>query len=126
MRHGGSYRLAAARDDSTRLQQALTVEGILTHERAFQGIANRNEGTRASGTRGYGRSVDYVARKLRQAGYQVRLQPFPFPFFQETGTPTLVRLSPQPRTYQAGTEFATGTYSGEGRSRAGSCRPTTS
>lgn len=105
---------SAAPDDSARLRQALTVEGILTHERAFQAIANRNGGTRASGTKGYDQSVDYVAGKLHQAGYRVQLQRFPFPFFQETGTPTLVRLSPRRRTFTPGTEFATGTYSGEG------------
>jgi hypothetical protein len=46
----------------------------LQHERAFQRIANDNEGTRASGTSGYDASADYVVRKLRQAGYKVRKQ----------------------------------------------------
>jgi Zn-dependent M28 family amino/carboxypeptidase len=100
--------------DSARLRRALTVEGILEHERAFQRIANRSGGTRASGTAGYDRSVSYVAGKLREAGYQVRLQRFPFPFFQETGDPAFARTSPSPRTFTPGTDFATGTYSGDG------------
>jgi Zn-dependent M28 family amino/carboxypeptidase len=105
---------AQAQDDSARLRQALTVEGILAHERAFQAVADRNGGIRASGTRGYRESVAYVAGQLRQAGYRVQLQPFQFPFFQELGTPSFARLSPQPRTFQPDTEFATMTYSGSG------------
>jgi Zn-dependent M28 family amino/carboxypeptidase len=58
--------------------------------------------------------VTYVADKLRAAGYQVRLQSFPFPFFQETGDPVFARTSPTPRTFTAGTDFGTGTYSGDG------------
>lgn len=105
---------AAHPDDSARLRRALTVDGILAHARALQAIADRNGGNRASGTSGYRQSVAYVAGKLRQAGYQVRLQPFAFPFFQENGTPSFARVSPSPRTFQAGTDFLTMTYSGAG------------
>jgi hypothetical protein len=35
------------------LRKAVTVNGILRHERAFQAIANANMGTRVSGTAGY-------------------------------------------------------------------------
>ena len=48
------------------------------HLRAFQRIANRNDGNRASGTPGYDASVDYVARKLRRAGYKVRTPEFSY------------------------------------------------
>ncbi len=65
------------------LTKAVTVAGILSHERAFQQIANQNDGTRASGTPGYDASADYVARQLRRAGYDVRRQTFTFPFFRE-------------------------------------------
>ena len=61
----------------------MTVNGILQHERAFQRIANNNGGTRASGTSGYDASARYVARKLRQAGYEVTVQEFTFPFFED-------------------------------------------
>lgn len=50
------------------------------HQAALQKIAdNSNDpvypGTRAAGTVGYDRSVDYVAGLLRKAGYQVTLDP---------------------------------------------------
>ena len=39
-----SRRKRQARGDEARLRQALTVEGILKHERALQAIANRSGG----------------------------------------------------------------------------------
>jgi hypothetical protein len=41
----------AAESDDARLRKALTVEGILAHERAFQEIANRSGGIRAPAPR---------------------------------------------------------------------------
>jgi hypothetical protein len=55
------------KDDSARLRKALTVNGILRHEKAFQAIARRSGGIRAAGTVGYDRSVDYVTRELRRS-----------------------------------------------------------
>lgn len=104
----------AAQRDEVRLRNAVTVEGVLEHERAFQQIANRSGGIRASGTAGYDRSVSYVAGKLRGAGYEVTLQRFAFPFFQKTGEGAFARISPNPRTFTPGTDFETGTYSGDG------------
>jgi Zn-dependent M28 family amino/carboxypeptidase len=96
--------------NTRRLRNAVTVGGILEHERVFQRIANRNDGTRASGTPGYDESVTYVARTLRRAGYTVRRQPFEFPFYRELAPAVLAQVSPTPTVYQA----ATFTYSGSG------------
>ncbi len=52
------------------------------HLSALQRIADRNGGTRAAGTPGYGASADYVARRLREARWRVDLQPVRFPYFQ--------------------------------------------
>jgi Zn-dependent M28 family amino/carboxypeptidase len=96
---------ASAIDDvnTRKLREAVTVNGILQHERALQRIANNNDGTRASGTPGYDASVDYVAQRLRQAGYQVTIQAFTFPFFRNTAPGTLEQASPTPTTYATGT-----------------------
>jgi Zn-dependent M28 family amino/carboxypeptidase len=80
--------------DTSKLTDAVTVNGILQHERQLQVIANRNEGTRASGLPGHTESADYVAKKLRQAGYQVKRQKFLFPFFRELEPATLTQLTP--------------------------------
>jgi hypothetical protein len=64
--------LAVDEVNTKRLRNAVTVGGILAHERVFQRIANQNGGTRASGTPGYDASAAYVQRRLEAAGYQVR------------------------------------------------------
>lgn len=60
---------AAVPTDTQELRDAVTVDGILEHERAFQAIADENDDTRASGTPGYTASADYVADLLQDAGY---------------------------------------------------------
>jgi Zn-dependent M28 family amino/carboxypeptidase len=103
---------AQAVDDinTKRLRDAVTVNGILGHERALQRIANNNGGTRASGTPGYRASLDYVKGELTRAGYVVTEQAFTFPFFRDLSDPTLSQVSPTPTDYAT----ATFTYSGSG------------
>jgi Zn-dependent M28 family amino/carboxypeptidase len=67
-------------------------EGALRHLRALQDIATANGGNRAAGTPGYDRSADYVARRLEEAGYSVRLEEFEFPFFEDRTPPVLVTI----------------------------------
>ncbi|GAB2862486.1 M28 family metallopeptidase [Nocardioides pacificus] len=93
-----------------RLRKAVTTRQIMEHNRAFQRIANRNDGNRASGTPGYDASADYVMRKLKRAGYRVREQEFTFPFFQEFSEPVLEQTDPMATTYETGT-FS---FSGDG------------
>jgi Zn-dependent M28 family amino/carboxypeptidase len=106
---------AAALDEvnTKRLRDAVTVNGILRHERALQFIANANGGTRVSGSAGFDASADYVKRQLDQAGYSVSEQSFEFPYFEETAPAVFERVSPSPRTFGA-EEFATMNYSGSG------------
>jgi Zn-dependent M28 family amino/carboxypeptidase len=103
---------AVAIDDvnTSRLERAVTVNGILQHERVLQRIANNNGGTRASGTPGYDASAAYVAKKLTDAGYEVSTQEFEFPFFQELAPSVLAQVSP----VAAPIESATFEYSGSG------------
>src|SRR5919112_5411985 len=89
---------------SSTLRNAVRVDAIMEHERVFQKIANSNDHTRVSGTPGYDASAEYVAGKLRAAGYAVTLQTFTFPFFQEVGQSTFERVSPDPRAYVRGNE----------------------
>ncbi|MGN9841518.1 M28 family metallopeptidase [Nonomuraea sp. H19] len=48
------------------------------HLQALQAIGTVNGGNRAAGTAGYDASRDYVANKLRKAGYKVTLNPINF------------------------------------------------
>ncbi|HMJ35583.1 MAG TPA: M28 family peptidase [Baekduia sp.] len=70
--------------------------------------------TRASGTRGFDQSRDYVVGQLRNAGYAVNVQPFTFPYFQELAPSTFERTAPTARTYEHATDFNTMDFSGSG------------
>jgi Zn-dependent M28 family amino/carboxypeptidase len=92
----------------------VTVDGILQHEHAFQAIADDNDDNRASGTAGYDASAAYVIGRLDPKYYDVTVQPFTFPFFQELAPTTFSQTAPAARTYQDGTDFAIMEYSGSG------------
>jgi Zn-dependent M28 family amino/carboxypeptidase len=107
---GAGTATAVDNVNTTKLRNAVTVNGILQHERALQVIANNNGGTRASGTDGYLASTDYVMRTLRRAGYSVSRQKFTFPFYNEVTPGVSQQVSPTPVTY----ETATLQFSGSG------------
>jgi Zn-dependent M28 family amino/carboxypeptidase len=107
--------IAAVRTETTALRNAVTVEGIMEHENAFQNIANSNGGTRVSGTKGYNDSAAYVEGKLEDAGYEVERQEFNYPFFQELTPTTFSRTDvTPPKPYVRGTDFNIMGYSGSG------------
>ena len=59
------------------LLECVTLNGVRAHQAALQAIANANEGTRAAGTTGYTKSVDYVSGLLKDAGLQRDIQSVP-------------------------------------------------
>jgi Zn-dependent M28 family amino/carboxypeptidase len=89
--------------DSTRLERMVTVDGIVAHQRALQGIANMTGGTRHTETPGYAASVDYVRETMKRAGLNVKVVQFNMPEWQETAPPVLQQLSPTAKTYTPGT-----------------------
>src|SRR3954463_4942839 len=68
---------------------------LWNHMKAFQKIANQNPSpadfhpSRNSGEPGYKASADYVANLMRQAGYDVTEQKYPFDYYAYTGIPTM-------------------------------------
>ena len=98
------------------LARAITPKRLRAHLTALEAIARRNGGTRAAGTAGYARSVDYVARQLRKAGYRPRRNTFSFRYFRETQPTVFERVGPGPsaRSYRSGPDFVTMRYSGGG------------
>jgi Zn-dependent M28 family amino/carboxypeptidase len=105
---------AAAQTDSSALRQAVTVEAIRTHLEALQEIADANGGTRVAGSPGYDQSARYVEQKLRDAGFQVTVQPFEFFFFSEESPSEVAQTEPTGKTYLHGTDFLTMRLSGAG------------
>jgi Zn-dependent M28 family amino/carboxypeptidase len=109
---------AAVTTDTQALRDAVTVEGIMQHEREFQDIADANGDTRASGTPGYTASANYVVGKLESAGYKVTRQEFDYELFIENSDPVLDPTDPDLPAYTPGDtpddDFATMSYSGSG------------
>src|SRR5262245_55998131 len=65
-------------------------EGAFRHLRVLQEIASMSGGNRAAGIPGYDRSAEYVADRLKEAGYLVHFEEFEFPFFEERVPPVLL------------------------------------
>jgi Zn-dependent M28 family amino/carboxypeptidase len=87
------------------LLECVTLSGVREHQAALQAIADGNGGTRAAGTPGYEKSVEYVFKKMKAAGYNVTLNSFPFVFVPP---PTLQQLTPVNATYETGAFTGTG------------------
>jgi Zn-dependent M28 family amino/carboxypeptidase len=104
---GSPTAVAHGKDDVPRsareLTRAVTVKGVLQHLRAFQHIANANDGNRAAGHPGYAASVRYVVHQLKRAGYHPTVQQFDFEYFQDLSE--LVRVEPDATTFVNGEDF---------------------
>jgi Zn-dependent M28 family amino/carboxypeptidase len=92
--------------DSAALRQKLTVEGIRGHQNELQQIARRNGGTRVAGGQGYQASAVYVQNRMLAAGYEVRMQEFPFSISEDNSAPVLLKTSPEPSSFVPDTDFA--------------------
>ena len=103
-----STALAVDNVNTKKLRKGVTTDAILDHMRSFQGIADANGGNRAAATSGYEASADFVARRLRQAGYDVIRHEFPFARWEQLGPATLQREGQEP--YTEGTDEAANDY----------------
>ncbi|WP_225728813.1 MULTISPECIES: M28 family metallopeptidase [unclassified Nocardia] len=121
----GSVYADPAMAPERQLADSIHAPNIKRHLEQLQTIADANGGIRAAGTPGQNASRDYVAEKLRGAGYLVTVQEFDFPFFQERSTAAMEQIAPDPKTYRPTPpnssepgDFATLTYSGSGETKA--------
>ncbi|MGB8391802.1 M28 family peptidase [Mycobacterium sp.] len=80
---------AATPDLGHRLAAAVSADHMFTHLRALQDIANANKGSRAEGTPGYDASVEYVAKTLRDRGFEVSTPQFDRLYAVSPGKPAL-------------------------------------
>lgn len=103
-----------ANDSIRKILRCVTVPEIMEHQWAFQRIANRHGGTRASGTPGYDASAAYVAHRLKKAGYLVTTQEFDFNVFHDLGGSVLAQTAPGSVTYTEDTDFAATDHSEPG------------
>ncbi len=100
-----------------RLVDCIRTDDLWRHMKAFQAIADAHPGadghpSRNSGEAGYKASVDYVAKKMLAAGYDVTIQPYTFPYFSFVGTPVMKEVAPVARDYALATVFNPGPVGG--------------
>jgi Zn-dependent M28 family amino/carboxypeptidase len=65
-----------ATDFASTLQHQITADAMMAHLTKLQGIADANGGTRSLGSPGYDASVEYVAKTLRDRGFDVKTDEF--------------------------------------------------
>ena len=93
-----------------KLVDCVRQSDLWAHMVKFQQIADANPGadghpSRNSGEPGYKASADYVAKVMKAAGYDVRLQEYKFHYFSFVGDPVMREVSPTPQSFGLGTEF---------------------
>jgi Zn-dependent M28 family amino/carboxypeptidase len=79
----------AAPDLRRELAEKVTAERMFAHLHALQDIANANNQSRADGTPGYDASVEYIAKALRNRGFDVSTPQFERVYPISPGKPTL-------------------------------------
>jgi Zn-dependent M28 family amino/carboxypeptidase len=75
---------ASAKQDEAlarKISRSVTVDGVNRHLIAFQRLADRNGRTRVAGSAGHQQSANYIADKVRAAGFDVTIHEFPFIYF---------------------------------------------
>lgn len=98
------------------LEYLVDIDTVRFHQKMLAQIARRHDNNRASGTRGYAAASDYITFWLRMTGYDIEIQAFDFPFFQQVSDPLFQTIEPQGEPFGPNDPqgFYTMTYSGSG------------
>jgi Peptidase family M28/PA domain len=104
-------------DTPSELVECINTQDLMGHLQAFQDIANANPGpdgmpSRNSGEPGYKASVDYVAKVMRDAGYNVAIQTYKFDYSAYAGIPTFKEVSPTAHDYVLNIDWGPGRSTG--------------
>jgi hypothetical protein len=101
-------------DTPSKLVACIKTNDLWNHMQRFQAIADANPSpadghpSRNSGEPGYKASVDYVAKVMRDAGYDVTIQQYTFTYYAYTGIPSFSQTSPTPHDYVLADEWGPG------------------
>ena len=104
-------------DTPSELVECVNTKDLMGHLQALQDIANANPGpdgmpSRNSGEPGYKASADYVAKVMRDAGYDVTIQTYKFDYYSYSGVPSFSEVSPTAHDYVLGEEWGPGQTTG--------------
>src|SRR2546423_316273 len=100
-------------DTARKLLPCIRTEDLRHHMQALQAIADANPGpdghaSRNSGEPGYKASVDYVAKLMREAGYDVTIQTYTFFYFSYVRQPMFHEVSPTAHEFTLGADCNAG------------------
>jgi len=100
-------------DTPAKLLPCIRTDDLWNHMKAFQAIADANPGpdgmpSRNSGEPGYKASADYVAKVMKEAGYNVTIQTYKFFYFAYTGIPVFREISPTAQDFTVSTDWNPG------------------
>lgn len=79
--HGEVAPASSAAEYAQALQSKVTLDATMVHLEELQKIADANGGTRVAGSPGYDASVEYVAKTLRDKGFDVDTPEFAMTVF---------------------------------------------
>ncbi|MGH2752181.1 MAG: M28 family peptidase [Actinomycetota bacterium] len=97
-----------------RLQESITLEGVMQHLQTFQAIADDHDGNRFTATQGHEASVDYVSEVLTEAGYEVSFDELDVTVYEQD-TPSVLRTTaPSRTTFERSADFTTFNFSPSG------------
>jgi hypothetical protein len=105
-------------DTPETLVPCIQTTDLWNHMKAFQKIADQNPSpadfhpSRNSGEPGYKASVDYVAKVMKAAGYDVTIQPYKFTYYAYTSQPTFSEASPTARDFVLSNDWNPGQSTG--------------
>jgi Zn-dependent M28 family amino/carboxypeptidase len=89
--------------NAQRFVNTISVERMTEHQAALQAIADANGGTREVFSPGYRASLRYVRETLEDSGYDVEIDMFNYPFWEESQPPVLNFSSVEPdKVYRPG------------------------
>jgi Zn-dependent M28 family amino/carboxypeptidase len=109
---------AQVNDTPSKLLPCIQQDNLWNHMKAFQAIADANpspadgHASRNSGEPGYKASVDYVAKVMTEAGYDVTIQTYKFTYFAYTAPPVMRELSPTAHDFALSSEWNPGQSTG--------------
>jgi hypothetical protein len=108
---------AQVNDTPAKLVPCIQTDDLWDHMQSFQAIADANPGpdghpSRNSGEPGYKASADYVAKVMKDAGYDVTIQPYTFSYYAYKSPPTLSEVSPTPHDFVLSSEWNSGQSTG--------------
>jgi Zn-dependent M28 family amino/carboxypeptidase len=109
---------AQVNDTPSKLLPCIQTDDLWNHMLNFQAIADANPSpadgmpSRNSGEPGYKASVDYVARLMQEAGYNVTIQTYKFDYYAYTALPLLSQVSPTSHDYALNDEWTAGQSTG--------------